>query len=128
MEFMDWIEIPRVDNVKFTRQIFDTIQNQLISQTLDGSICLTSHHLLFTTKQNKKDEEIWILHSLIDSLEPKIRETKFQLAIKCKNFQIYQIDFPSLSICQSINKSLDLLSNLSESNLNILSYLVWNLE
>ena len=113
MEFMDWIEIPRVDNVKFTRQTFDTIQNQLTSQILDGSICLTSHHLLFTTKQNKKDEEIWILHSLIDSLEPKIRETKFQLVIKCKNFQIYQIDFPSLNYCHSIYKSLEGLSNLS---------------
>jgi hypothetical protein len=60
MEFMDWIEIPRVDNIKLTRQIFDTIQNQLVTQTLDGAICLTSHHLIFSSKSNKKDEEIWV--------------------------------------------------------------------
>jgi hypothetical protein len=60
MEFMDWIEIPRVDNIKLTRQIFDTSQNQLTTQVLDGTICLTSHHLIFSSKSNLKDEEIWV--------------------------------------------------------------------
>ena len=60
MEFMDWIEIPRVDNIKFTRQAFDNIQNQIVSQTLDGTLCMTSHHLIFSPKSNLKDEEIWV--------------------------------------------------------------------
>ena len=60
MEFMDWIEIPRVDNIKLTRQIFDIAQNQMVVQTMGGSLCLTSHHLLFSPKSNKKEEEIWV--------------------------------------------------------------------
>ena len=140
MEFMEWIEIPRVDNIKLTRQIFDSLQNQMLTQTLDGSLCLTSHHLLFSPKSSQKDEEIWvwfrmfkivsilyfysncwnkikILHSMIDALETKIRETKNQLLLKCKNFQTFLIDFNNTSTCLSINKSLDLLSNLSINEL-----------
>ena len=54
------------------------------------------------------------MHTLIDSLEQKIRETKFQLIMKIKNFQIFVLEFPSLYVCQSVCKSLESLSNLSK--------------
>ena len=51
---------------------------------------------------------------MIDALELKMQNNiKNQLVVKCKNFQIFQIDFTNPNVCQSINKSLDLLSNLS---------------
>ena len=51
---------------------------------------------------------------MIDALELKIKEAKNQIVVKCKNFKIFQIDFTNPGVCQSINKSLDLLSNLSK--------------
>jgi hypothetical protein len=56
---------------------------------------------------------------MIDALELKMQNNiKNQLVVKCKNFQIFQIDFTNPNVCQSINKSLDLLSNLSKNNFN----------
>lgn len=115
MEFMDLIEIPRVDNVKYCKMLIDE-QKQMMNQFCDGSLCLTSHHLIFSPKE-KVNQEIWIQHSLIDLLEPKIRETKFQVVLKLKNFQMYLIDFPGLYACQSITKSLSALSNITSENM-----------
>ena len=56
---------------------------------------------------------------MIDALEAKIRETKNQLIIRCKNFQTFQVDFNNPTTCLSINKSLDLLSNLSNKKKNL---------
>lgn len=63
MDFMDLIEIPRVDNVKLYRQIFSDTKNQLVTQKLEGSLCLTSHHLIFSNKSiaNQANQiEIWV--------------------------------------------------------------------
>jgi hypothetical protein len=70
------------------------------------------------------------MHTCIDAMEAKIRETKFHLVIRSKNFQIFLIDFPSAYVCQSVHKSLESLSNLSKQqkkklqNLNFVSKLV----
>ncbi|RNA33548.1 Myotubularin-related 9 [Brachionus plicatilis] len=121
MDFMDLIEMPRVDSVKLFRQIHDYEMNQLITQKLLGSLNLTSHHLIFITQADpeKPREEIWIVHSSIDNLEKSITETKFQLMIKCKNFQIFFIDFPTAYCCNSIHKSLESLSNLTTENMKL---------
>ena len=56
---------------------------------------------------------------MIDALELKIqKDIKNQLVIKCKNFQIFLIDFNNSNVCMSIHKSLDLLSNLSKTASN----------
>lgn len=73
MDFMDVIEIPRIDNVKLTRLVYseiDGVYDQLVNHTIDGSICLTSHQLIFSPKQkstsSQVDEEIWVLLYRID--------------------------------------------------------------
>ncbi|CAF0826541.1 unnamed protein product [Brachionus calyciflorus] len=122
MDFMDLIEIPRVDNVKLYRQVYNNEANQLVTQKILGSLNLTSHHLIFTsqiTPEKPQRDEIWIVHSLIDSLDKNISETKYQLMIRCKNFQIIFFDFPTLYCCQSIHKSLESLSNLSSENMKL---------
>ena len=47
MEFMDLIEVTRVDNVK-------------LDGKFDGSIRLTCHHLLFLSTRNEKVHEQWV--------------------------------------------------------------------
>ena len=52
---------------------------------------------------------------MIDAIESKVqKDIRNQLVVKCKNFQIFLIDFSNTNVCLSINKSLDLLSNLSK--------------
>lgn len=116
MEFMDLIETPRVNNIKYCRQVYNEEQGAVSLQFVEGSLCLTSHHLIFSSQINK--QEIWIVHSMIDSIESKIRDpNKNQLIIKCKDFQIFLIDFPMLSQLQSVAKSLDALSNISKKKI-----------
>ena len=127
MEFMDLIETPRVNQIKYGRQVFNEEQGQMSVQFSEGSLCLTSHHLLLTSSD--RSQEIWIMHSIIDSIENTSntsnaantntntngKDNKFQLIIKCKDFQMFIIEFSVLSQCMSVFKSLDALSNISKS-------------
>lgn len=67
MDFMDLIEIPRVENVKFYRQIYNYELNHLKTEKLTGSLNLTSHHLIFIsqTDSEKPREEIWVIFFLL---------------------------------------------------------------
>ncbi len=61
MEFMDLIEIPRVDNIKLTTQVLNEFANQMNYEVLEGSLCLTSHHTIFSCKgKEDKSHEIWV--------------------------------------------------------------------
>ncbi len=121
---MDLIEIPRVDNVRYGQYLPDVQKQSLInssSKLCDGSLCLTSHHLIFSPKDKSEtkqiNKEILVQHCLIDLIETKIRENQtkpvFQIVLKCKNFKMLLVDFPSMYACQSIVKSLEALSNIS---------------
>ena len=114
---MDLIETPRVDNVKFCEAVFREEQNQTQNQLFEGSLCLTCHHFIFSFN-DKTTKEIWVLYSLIDSIEAK-KDTvnKFQLIIKCKNFKQLIIEFANLSNMQSVQRSLESLSNISKIKL-----------
>jgi hypothetical protein len=61
MEFMDLIEIPRVDNIKYYWQTFnDNSIKRTPVDFIDGSINLTSHHLIFNPKDKQTDKELWV--------------------------------------------------------------------
>lgn len=71
MDFMGLIEIPRVDNVRLEYQQFSEMasSNQLKNEVVEGSICLTSHHLIFSPKQpSEKNKEIWVGIIIIQSI------------------------------------------------------------
>lgn len=63
---------------------------------------------------------VWlkIQHSQIDILEQKIKEKerdpKYQAILKCKDFQLFLVDFPNQYSCQSVCRSLESLSNISK--------------
>ncbi len=130
MEFMDLIETPRVNQIKYGRQVFNEELGQMSLKFSEGSLCLTSHHLLLTSSD--RSQEIWIMHSIIDSIENnnnannntkenKDSANKFQLIIKCKDFQVFIIEFSVLNQCMSVFKSLDALSNISKK----ISLIIW---
>ena len=109
---MDLIETPRVENVKYCEVVYEEDKNQKSNQFNDGRLCLTCHHLIFSFN-DQKSKEIWILYSSIDSIEPKVKETKYQLLIKSKDFKITIIEFSNLNNLQSVQRSLEALSNIS---------------
>ena len=64
---MDLIEIPRVDSVRFSKHSFN--ENQFV----DGSICLTSHHLILIPKTGDAAaaatvKETWVSGSMMTHL------------------------------------------------------------
>jgi hypothetical protein len=50
MELSHLIKLPVVDNVKVSRTTF----NKVISS--EGTLCLTGHHLIYSSRTNKDDE------------------------------------------------------------------------
>ena len=48
MEFMELIKTPKVDNV--------VLWQPLLQKKLTGTLCLTSHHILFVDRANEKEQ------------------------------------------------------------------------
>lgn len=73
MEFAELIKTPRADNVVLHRPFY---------QAVEGTLCLTGHHLIFSSRRHDNAEELWLLHSNIDSIEKR-----------------YDCAFPCLIVC-----------------------------
>ena len=50
MEFAELIKTPKLDHVKV---------NETLSDTMDGRLCITGHHLILQSHKDK-DKEIWV--------------------------------------------------------------------
>lgn len=61
MEFAELIKTPRVDGVILHRPFMPTVE---------GTLCLTGHHLILSSRQDNT-EELWLLHSNIDCIEKR---------------------------------------------------------
>lgn len=61
MEFAELIKTPRVDGVVLHRPFMPIVE---------GTLCLTGHHLILSSRQDNT-EELWLLHSNIDSIEKR---------------------------------------------------------
>ncbi len=61
MEFAELIKTPRVDGVVLHRPFMPTVE---------GTLCLTGHHLILSSRQDNT-EELWLLHANIDSIEKR---------------------------------------------------------
>ena len=62
MEFAELIKTPRADNVILHRPFYLAVE---------GTLCLTGHHLIFSSRRQDNAEELWLLHSNIDSIEKR---------------------------------------------------------
>lgn len=61
MEFAELIKTPKVDGVVLHRPFMPIVE---------GTLCLTGHHLILSSRQDNT-EELWLLHSNIDSIEKR---------------------------------------------------------
>ncbi|KAK1171745.1 myotubularin-related protein 9-like [Acipenser oxyrinchus oxyrinchus] len=107
MEFAELIKTPRVDNVVLHRPFMSRVE---------GTLCLTGHHLILSSRQDS-NEELWLLHSNIDSIEKRFVGTLGSVIIKCKDLRIIQLDIPGMEECLNIASSIEALSTLDSVTL-----------
>ncbi|XP_028652223.1 myotubularin-related protein 9 [Erpetoichthys calabaricus] len=105
MEFAELIKTPRVDNVVLHRPFLPQVE---------GTLCLTGHHLILSSRQDST-EELWLLHSNIDSIEKRFVGSMGTIIIKCKDLRIIQLDIPGMEECLNIASSIEALSTLDSA-------------
>uniref|UniRef100_A0A8C2SR45 MTMR6-9 GRAM domain-containing protein n=1 Tax=Coturnix japonica TaxID=93934 RepID=A0A8C2SR45_COTJA len=108
MEFAELIKTPRADNAVLHRPFYPTVE---------GTLCLTGHHLIFSSRRQDNEEELWLLHSNIDSIEKRLcpvspltkkRKDPAVVAIKIKAFSpwlnyLALVKFASLALISPRN-------------------------
>ncbi|NXA22716.1 MTMR9 protein, partial [Ibidorhyncha struthersii] len=108
MEFAELIKTPRADNVVLHRPFYPAVE---------GTLCLTGHHLIFSSRRQDNAEELWLLHSNIDSIEKRFVGSLGTIIIKCKDLRIIQLDIPGMEECLNIASSIEALSTLDSVTL-----------
>ncbi|NXF08036.1 MTMR9 protein, partial [Smithornis capensis] len=108
MEFAELIKTPRADNVVLHRPFHAAVE---------GTLCLTGHHLIFSSRRDDNAEELWLLHSNIDSSEKRFVGSLGTIVIKCKDLRIIQLDIPGMEECLNIASSIEALSTLDSVTL-----------
>nr|XP_054761888.1 myotubularin-related protein 9-like isoform X2 [Lytechinus pictus] len=102
MEFVDFIRIPKVDDVVLHRHGY---------RPVCGTLCLTGHHMILSSRQTNS-EELWLLHNNVDSLEKKFVGCTGQLTVKCKDFGIIRLDIVGMDECLKVAETIESLSSL----------------
>lgn len=107
MEFAEFIKTPQVDGVALC------VPNQ---NSVEGTLCITGHHLILSSRQDR-EEELWLLHKCVDSVEKRLDGSVGTLTLKCKDFQIVKLQIPSIEECLNIAASIESLSNIDDITL-----------
>ncbi|XP_032452489.1 myotubularin-related protein 9 [Nasonia vitripennis] len=113
MEFGDLISIPRVDHVILT----DKTKERTKSCKIEGTLCISGHHLILSDRQKNSQQELWLLYRNIDVMEKKINNQipGGSIILKCKDFHIYQLDFGSTNDLVKVAQSIEKLSCLDQT-------------
>ncbi|KAI0223727.1 Myotubularin-related protein 9 [Lamellibrachia satsuma] len=107
MEFVEFIRTPKVDGVTLYRPN---------AEPVEGTLCITGHHLILSSRQNHK-EEMWLLHKNVDSVEKRLVGAGGVLSLKCKDFECVQLEIPLADDCINIAASIEQLSNIDNLNM-----------
>ncbi|GFN86881.1 myotubularin-related protein 9 [Plakobranchus ocellatus] len=83
---------------------------------MEGTLCVTGHHLIISSR-SENHEELWLLHSNVDSVEKKLSGSGGTLALKCKDFLILYLDIPVAEDCINVASSVLALSNIDDITL-----------
>ncbi|KAM5164286.1 myotubularin-related protein 9 [Mantella aurantiaca] len=102
MEFAELIKTPRVDKVVLHRPFHPPV---------GGTLCLTGHHLILSSRQDNS-EELWLLHSNIDSIEKRFVGSSGTITVKCKDLRIIQLEITGMDESINIASSIEALSTL----------------
>uniref|UniRef100_U3J3J3 Myotubularin-related protein 9 n=1 Tax=Anas platyrhynchos platyrhynchos TaxID=8840 RepID=U3J3J3_ANAPP len=108
MEFAELIKTPRADNAVLHGPRCPAVR---------GTLCLTGHHLIFSSRRKEGGEELWLLHANIDCVEKRFVGSLGTIVIKCKDLRIIQLDIPGMEECLNIASSIEALSTLDSITL-----------
>uniref|UniRef100_S4R5T5 Myotubularin related protein 9 n=1 Tax=Petromyzon marinus TaxID=7757 RepID=S4R5T5_PETMA len=107
MEFVELIKTPTLEGVVLERPC---------AAPLEGTLCLTGHHLIVSSRREHA-EEMWLRLSSIDAVEKRFAGTVGTLTIKCKDLRIILLHIPGMEECHNIASSIEVLSTLTAVNL-----------
>lgn len=111
MEFAELISTPKLDGVKL---------HSPLSETVDGTLCITGHHLILSSRKEEK-QELWLLHQVVDLVErkPLMQQNILQggsIILKCKDLSIVSLEINSPQEFINIANSIEQLSKLHGSH------------
>ncbi|KAI1286005.1 Myotubularin-related protein 9 [Halotydeus destructor] len=106
MEFVEHIKTPKIDKVFISRPF---------KEKSEGSLCITSHHLIFSSRKNPGDE-MWLLHRMVDLVERKTTFTGGQIYLRCKDFRTITLDIVGGEDFHNVADSIESLSNIEDTN------------
>ena len=55
-----------------------------------------------------------LLHKNVDSIEKRLTGNSGTLTLKCKDFQLFQLEIPSVDDCLNVAMSVEQLSNIGK--------------
>ncbi|XP_045182820.2 myotubularin-related protein 9-like [Mercenaria mercenaria] len=107
MEFAEFIKTPMVDGVTLKKPF---------CKPVDGTLCITGHHLILSCRKENK-EELWLLHTSVDSVEKRLIGSGGVIFVRCKDFTLLSLDIPSAEDCINVAYSIEQLSNIDDVTL-----------
>lgn len=105
MEFTESIKTAKVDNVVLTKAYH--------VKTM-GTLCLTSHHLLFANRA-APDDEMMLLYMFIEHVDKKFSGTHGVLTIITKDFLSFKLKIPGQEDALNVADSIEKLSSLESA-------------
>lgn len=108
MEFAELITTPKLDGV-----ILHTQSNEPV----DGTLCITGHHLILSSRREGV-QELWLLHHCIDVVERKqiVQNNILQgglITLKCKDLRVISLEINKPQEYLNVATSIEQLSNLN---------------
>lgn len=112
MEFADLIKTPKLDGV---------FLHDHLHATVEGTLCITGHHLLLSARQ-ENSQELWLLHKNIDCVEKKPFMVQNMvmggiITLKCKDLRIISLEIKYAKEYFNVAASLEALSSLHNPEL-----------
>ncbi|XP_052764225.1 myotubularin-related protein 9-like [Mya arenaria] len=107
MEFAEFIKTPMVDRVNLRKPF---------CKPVEGTLCITGHHLILSSRQTNR-EELWLLHSSVDSVEKRLSGSGGVVMIRCKDFTRLALDIPTAEECLNVAQSIEQLSHIDDITL-----------
>ncbi|EZA57170.1 hypothetical protein DMN91_006717 [Ooceraea biroi] len=106
----DNILIPQVDNVV----LIDRSDGN--NKSMDGTLCISGHHLILSSRQDD-GQELWLMNRNIDVVEKKLNAQSpgGSIILKCKDFQILQLDISSTNDLINAILSIEKLISLDQT-------------
>lgn len=104
MEFAEFIKSPKIDKV---------ILHSPFHKEVEGTLCITGHHIILSSRKNEENEELWLLHRMVDCVERKMGQTGGILILKCKDFRCIHLEISGLEEATNVANSIECLSSLA---------------